>query len=290
MDPMAVIVTDSTCDLPENVLRSLGIECLPVGLQAGGRTWTVDGDELSDPVVRSLLVRGAEVRAIPPSVEDFGRLYRDLLGRHDRVLSLHVGAGLSPTVQNARKAASLFPAGQVLVVDSGLTSTPLGCVVVLAARAVCDGLTVPEAVSLVQRALAEQVTEFTVMSLAYMRRGGFIRRSQEVMSNVLNLRPVLSFESGTITSVREGPAGDLPWNMVRSLEAAFGDESVDVLLSHTVMPGRQIEVLRDLVTGSDLNIRCLELRRMGPMISAFTGPSAYGVTALPSRLCGPSCP
>lgn len=285
-----MIVTDSTCDLPPDTLRSLGVRCVPVTLRNADRRWH-DGVDIGAEQVAHLLRRGEVLRSAPVTTEQFQETYRELLTEHDEILSVHVGSGLSCTVGNARLAVAALAQetrghGQIEVVDAGAPSLPLGVIVEAASRALSSGMTVPEVVSLIYRLRAEQFVEFTVLRLKFLRRVGSIRPSQERLGRLLNVRPVLSYHDGELVVLRTVLPQDAARSIVLSLEATFPFEALHVTVGETSQTGSHVDQLIEQLNASALTIRHLERRALGAVLSANTGPGVYGLSAVPSRLLG----
>src|SRR5690554_6930292 len=104
---MVRIVTDSTADLPAELVAELGITVVPLNVHFGEETFR-DRVDLSDDALIARLRRGPGLpKTSQPSVGAFEQAYRALLP--DPICSIHIGRELSGTIGAARLAADLLP-------------------------------------------------------------------------------------------------------------------------------------------------------------------------------------
>lgn len=278
---MIAVLTDSTSDLSPEAAQQYGVHLIPLTVQIDGRDF-LDWQEIDPDAVYDHLRRGGQATTQPPTVAFFEQHYRRLLQTHDAVLSIHMSGQLSETVQRAREAASRLPEpGRVRVVDSLLTTAPLAEVVLAAHQAVAAGQTMEQAEALVHTMRGEMSTDFSVASLEYLRRSGRIGRAQQVMGNMLNLRPVLHFEQGRLSVVKRLKVPQVLPDMLAQASQRFGQQPVTVTIVHAGRDAARIAELRDAVGRSGLNIRMGRSLLLGPVIGAHVGPGTYGVLVRP---------
>ncbi len=196
------LVTDSTCDLPQEILDARHIHVIPLFLRFGEREYldrlTLDPDRFYD-MADVAPVFPSSSQPSRPAVE---RLYRGLLSHYEAVVSIHVAGALSGTVETARAAAAAFPSSRVRVVDSRHLSGSLGLLVLRAA----DYLEAPATQALGLEAALDGLVEgldtwsgkaenlVSVRSLRFMVRGGRVSPLGGVLAKVLNLKPIVSVD------------------------------------------------------------------------------------------------
>src|SRR4051812_12919549 len=98
--PHIRVVTDSACDIPENLLRQLDITVVPQRIRWGTQTF-LDRINISSEETLSRVRADDPPETDAPSVEDFSRTYRSLRDTCDGVISVHLSARLSDTYGNA---------------------------------------------------------------------------------------------------------------------------------------------------------------------------------------------
>lgn len=272
------IVTDSTCDLPRELVERYPIEVVPLTVFFGEEA-LLDGVDID---AESFYRRLASSRVLPrtsqPSVEQFVAAYRKVFARGaDAVASIHISAKLSGTLNSARLAAAeVVPEVGRLVelVDSKNVSLGLGAVVLAAAERAAAGATLEEVVA-VARATIEAVHVVCVLdTLEYLQRGGRIGRARSMLGSLLNVKPLVHVEDGEVA----------PFDRVRTRARAL-ERLADFVRQHhgarrlfVACAGNEAErdafverVLPDL-PGTEV-VRA----HIGPIVGVYTGPNTLGV-------------
>src|SRR5579871_18339 len=95
------IVTDSTCDLPRDLVERRSIEVVPLTVTVEGESY-LDGVDIS---ADEFYQRNAPASTSQPSPGRFADVYRRLLEEHDQVVSLHISERLSGTYAAAVQGA-----------------------------------------------------------------------------------------------------------------------------------------------------------------------------------------
>src|SRR5665648_539024 len=101
------IVTDSTSDITPQIAQELDIDVVPLHVAIGRETFT-DGDLTQE----EFFLRMEEASSLPttsqPSVGAFAEAYRSGLEGFERIVSVHISAALSGTIESAHEAARQF--------------------------------------------------------------------------------------------------------------------------------------------------------------------------------------
>ncbi|HUS16376.1 MAG TPA: DegV family protein, partial [Chloroflexia bacterium] len=95
--PPVKIVTDSTADIPAEVVRELGITVVPLIVQIGDRTYRDQVDLSGEDFYRLLESTPSMPTTSQPPIGEIEALYRALTADGSEVVSIHVSSGLSGT-------------------------------------------------------------------------------------------------------------------------------------------------------------------------------------------------
>ena len=192
------LVTDSTSDLPADLVMQHNIEVVPAILIMGDKTYT-DGEGIS----RQEFYRRLPDLPVPPTtaspsvgsfIERYERLFR---GGIDRILSIHAPNALSGIFNAARLAAETF-GEKVHVLDSGQVTLGLGFQVLMAAEAVARGAVLDDVLSLVA-SLRERVRVVALLdTLEYIRRSGRVSWVGARIGELLNLKLLIELRQGIV--------------------------------------------------------------------------------------------
>lgn len=279
-------VTDSTAEV-DSLGLTPGWKVVPLEIEIDGRRMR-EGDDLTAAEFYTLFQQANAVPlTVPPPPERFAEVYENLLGSHERVLSVHLSGELSLTVEHAREGAALAGVSdRVIVVDSRLAGLPLGLLCLEADKRLADEPD-PRAVAqaLLTLAAATRVY-FSVYTLDFLYLSGRLDRPAVDGPKGQDDRPVLALEDGRLTLI-ERVVGETTRveRMVELVAAACGAD--EPIVAACVYAGARGEsAARELErTLAEVHPPARWYRApLGPVLSAHTGFDVCGVGVYPARL------
>ncbi|MFN2215475.1 MAG: DegV family protein [Anaerolineales bacterium] len=195
------LVTDSTSDLPEDLVISLGIRVIPAIININGQSYE-DGKGLSRQAYYDLL---PSLKKPPttssPSVGIFENTFQDLISSGaEHIISIHPPANLSGLYNVARLAAKSFKE-KIYVIDSGQLSMGLGYQVLAAAEAITNRLGIDEVLNQVLKIKDKVRVHALLDSLTYLRRSGRVSWAKAMVGGFLNLKPLIDLRFGTVKRI-----------------------------------------------------------------------------------------
>jgi DegV family protein with EDD domain len=275
------VVTDSTCDLPRDLVEQLGIRVVPLSVTFGDET-LISGISIGHEEFYARLRRTDRLPTTSqPAPAWFEEAYGDCIDDGlDAVVSLHVSSALSGTVELARHRAGKVDI-PVEVVDSRMVGGSLGLAVLAAHRVAEAGGTVEEVVAAAERVRDRSQSLLVVDTLDFLRRGGRLTGAQALVGNVLRVKPLLHLTEGRV-EVRERTR---TWTramdrIVDIVEELAADGPVDVILAHAVAAERAAELWSRLEDRVQMAERLETL--IGPIVGTHVGPGAIGLAAVPA--------
>ena len=269
------IVTDSSADLPQNLIDQHQITVLPCYVVVDDQTYK-DGVEIqADAFYARLQAEGRTPTTSQPTVADFQALYRDLVSQGHQVISIHVSAKLSGTLNSAEQAkASLVDSSQVEIIDSRLASIPLGLAVLDAASILETGAEFHPAADKIRQGLDRHHGLFALDTLEYLHKGGRIGKARAFMGSVLSVKPILRIQDGEAHPVERPRNRDRA--IRRLVELAQDLAPVQRLaVIYSTDPERMATLKQDLngLLPADQIIEA----RFGSTLGTYIGPDALGV-------------
>ena len=129
------IVTDSTSDIPKNMVNENQITSVPLSVIFEEETFLDDGKQITTKEFYKRL-RSAEKlpTTTQPTPKDFVNTYNNLLKDHDQILSIHISKKMSGTINSAEMAKQQMPDAPIEIIDSEFTHMPLGFLVLESAK------------------------------------------------------------------------------------------------------------------------------------------------------------
>jgi DegV family protein with EDD domain len=269
------IVTDSTADMPPQVVDELGITIVPLTIQLGQKTLRDSVDITPADFVQRMSRTATPPTTIAPTQRQFEDLYNELIKGGNEIVSIHVSSKLSQTYRNASRAAlPLLGRSKISVIDSQLITVGLGMLVTAAGRAAAQGASLEEVVKLVRGMIPRIYIGFFVETLDYLERGGRIGKAQALLGNMLNIKPLLILEEGEIVALEK----------VRTRAKAI-EKLVEFITEFThiqkmvVLHGNTPQDVATLIEQTNLLMPNLDISvdHYGPTMATHVGTDALGV-------------
>ncbi|MFI1197747.1 DegV family protein [Micromonospora sp. NPDC020750] len=270
--PVAV-VTDSTAYLPPELAQSHRLTVVPLTVVLNGAEGLEGIETFPEDATRALGGRRVSVSTSRPSPEQFVGTYRKLLDAGaDGVVSVHLSAELSGTVEAARLAAAEV-GDRIVVVDSRSTGMGLGFPALAAAEAAAGGADLAG----VRRAAVDAIDRtsifFYVDTLEFLRRGGRIGAAEALFGTALSVKPIMHMPDGAIVlmdKVRTASRGVA--RLVDLAVGAAGDADVDLAVHHLAAPQRAEQLLAALTERLGDRLRSSYVTEAGAVVAAHAGP------------------
>lgn len=195
--PAIALITDSGCDLPDEVLRQYEIALVPLYILWGGEQLRDRVDLTADAFYRRLVTDPVHPSTSQPQPADFARAVAEAQARGaEEAVIITISSGMSSTYESALLGArsATIP---VHVMDSRANSLTQGFEVLAAARVRAGGGTAQDMLAAAERVRRHAVTLLHVDTLEYLRRGGRIGRAAKWLGTILNLKPLLQVDHET---------------------------------------------------------------------------------------------
>ena len=274
--PMTIrIVTDSVSDLPPSAARASDITVVPLYVAIGSETYR-DGVDITADRFYSLL---EELPSLPttsqPSVADFQEVYRRLLDQGHRIVSIHVSAKLSGTLNSAAQAReSLGAVSEIEIVDSQLAGGAQALLAISAARWAGEMSDHREVARRVERSVGQNHGFIVVDTLKYLAKGGRIGKAQAFLGGALQFKPIMSIRDGEAHPV------DRPRTrrraMTRIVEIVRGLAPISRMhLSYSTGRDHALAIREELAYL--VESQHIVESRFGPVLGTHLGPNTIGV-------------
>ena len=192
------LVTDSTCDLSQDIIDDYQINMVPLNINFGENHF-LDKVTIQPEQFYDLLAVSPEFpKTSQINERTLTNLYSHLASHYDAIISIHLTGHFSGTYQSSVKAAKKISDEfnkPVVVIDSKNLSGALGLIVLRVAQAIESGWTV-EAITAGVKIWINQVKIFvSVKDLKYMIRGGRVSKQKGFIANLLGVKPIVSMDS-----------------------------------------------------------------------------------------------
>lgn len=269
------VVTDSACDLPQELIDALGIAVVPLTIRFGDEEF-VDREELSaDAFWDRLRSSDALPETAAPSAGAFEARFRDLIGRGATgIVCINLSSRLSATMQAAQvAAASVGDECPVQVIDSLTCSMGLGALCLTAARRAADGDPLDRIVDEVIGRRDRTRLFGALDTLEFLKKGGRVGNARALLGSMLSIKPVVEVRDGVVEEAGKVRTRSKSLKVLVDKVAAQPIDSLGVLHGQADDLDELLELLNpikprdEIVTGV-----------VGPVIGTHAGPGVIGVT------------
>ena len=197
------VVTDSHSGITQKQAAEMGIFVLPMPFSIDGKDYLEDVTLSRDEFLKRLAA-GAKVSTSQPSPSDVTAIWNRALAEYDEIVYIPISSGLSGSCMTAMAlSAGKSYRNRVFVVDNGRVSTPMRRSVMDAVELVQEGYRAVQIKEMLEAAKAQMQIYIAVDTLEYLRKGGRISRTTAAIGTVMNIKPVLKFDIGSLDTYKK---------------------------------------------------------------------------------------
>ncbi|MDE6685741.1 MAG: DegV family protein [Lachnospiraceae bacterium] len=220
MQPIG-IVTDSHSGITQKIAKTLGVKVLPMPFYVGeeccyeglddmdetsgaGSAGQVNASEERIPTMSrqeffEKMAAGMEISTSQPSPASVMELWDEALKEYEQIVYIPISSGLSGSCSTAMMMAQEDDyQGRVHVVDNGRVSVLLYRSVLDALELIQKGYSAEEIKNKLEEFRAKMSIYIAVEDLTYLKKGGRISSAAASLGTILNIKPVLKFDVGTL--------------------------------------------------------------------------------------------
>jgi DegV family protein with EDD domain len=278
------IVTDSTSDIPDELIKEYGIKVVPLYINAEGMEYK-DKQNITNKEIYEMLYRDVSVKTSAPSPQDFLMIYKDIIENQkiNTIFSINIGSKLSTTIDSARIAKGNFPKTDIEIFDSKTVTGSLGLIVLEAARLVKKGIDKQKIKEAIKKLTEKNFFMATVENFKYILRSGRVPGLKRLLNIVLKIKPVLIIENGKIkvskiTRTRRSSIDAI----IQGFKEKYSNKGKT---RAAIFYGNDLDsvqyINQQLKNDSTLDIDEIIFTEITPVIGTHTGPSVIGVAAVP---------
>jgi DegV family protein with EDD domain len=268
------IITDSTSDLPVEVITKYGVEVLPLTVHFGDETY-IDAVDIKLPeFLEKMKNSGVFPTTSQINPQRFYDCYKSYLKEGYKIISIHLSSKMSGTYQSATIAKEMLESEDVVVIDSLNVTSGLGLLVVKACMLRDSGLEIKDIQAKIIETIPHVKSALSFESLENLVRGGRISKTVGIIGNILGLRLILQVKDGEITLMDKVRGNK---KALKSILEYIDDCGVKEGEPFAVLQADNkdmIDSLRDNIAERSIDfIEC----EVGCVVGTHSGPGACGV-------------
>lgn len=274
------IVTDSTCDLPPQIIESLNITVVPMYINIGQESY-LDGIDISR---QSFYQNLPDYAPFPttgaPGIDTFINTYRKLIEQGaTAIISIHISQSLSAVVDIARQAASAIQKVPVKVIDSLQLSLGTGFQAEWAAKMAIAGESLNDILMGIHSLASRTFVAAKLDTMEFLRRSGRMNALMTGLGSLLQMKPILTMENGKPDSILVRTTPKAEARLFKLLEKRTPIERFALLHTHA---GDMATAFAEKVKAKfpGMSFHSVDIT---PVIGAHIGPGAVGFAAVTAK-------
>lgn len=193
---MTVIVADTTCSLPRELLIQLGIPFVPQVVMFGEESYHDDAEFKTAVFLQKLKASSSLPKTAAPEPTLYHPIFQAAQEKKEPVLVVAPSGKLSGTVRSAQTAAQDFPGLDIRIIDTLTVSCNLGALVLEAHKFAQGGMPINTIEAHILGMIPRGRLYFVVDTLEYLAKGGRIGGAKALLGELIQIKPVLAIRNG----------------------------------------------------------------------------------------------
>lgn len=277
---MIRLIVDSTCDLPEEIMKQHGILMLPLHVILNGKDYR-DKVEISTDEVFAAMHSGVLPKTAQVSPADVYQTFRECCDREEDFIYLAFSAALSGTFQLAKailaKFQAEYPNRNLQIIDSKSGSIAIGLIALQGAAMIKAGYSFA-AISRHLAALTDYVEHvFTIADIDWLVKGGRIGKFQGMVGSLLDVRPILDVRNGLLQLLKKVRGRQKALNAVADILTerigAFPAQIIGIAHSDNLPGAEELKNLLAEKIGAQYFVIC----KIGSVLGSHLGIGGLGL-------------
>lgn len=276
MKEKIAIMTDSTSDIPQEIIEKYEIKVVPLRILYHNAEYR-DQIEISSEEVYERLTEEIPSTSLPSPADvlDLFEWFKSEGFTH--VLAIHISSGLSGTAQMIENLSSQVEGLVVKVLDSKNISMGLGYTVIEVAKKLAQNVNFETLVDYAEKVLSKMNVYFVLETLEYLKKGGRIGKVAGTLGQMLNLKPIITVnEEGTYSTHAKvrGRKQSID-RLYKTIKEHLAKPMNNVAICHGAAKEEAQELFDRLKNIG--NIGEILMSHVSPVIGVHTGPGTLGL-------------
>ncbi|MGI5997658.1 MAG: DegV family protein [Lutispora sp.] len=203
---MTRIIVDSTCDLPDELIERYDIRMLPLTVSINGKEYMDKVNIKVDEVYESMR-KGICPKTSQPNPSDAYNLFKECVSKGEDFIFLSFSSKLSGTYQTicsiVEDLKKQYNNIKMEVIDTKSGSLATGLIALQASKLLQAGKSFDNVINAVKKMIQHVEHVFTITDLSWLTKGGRISKSQGIIGNMMNIKPILHVNDGVMEVIQK---------------------------------------------------------------------------------------
>ena len=200
------IVTDSSGELPKDIIDKLDIDILPVIIILDDKQF-LDGVDITPKTIFDGMKKDIVYKTSQISLNDYVEKFKQYAKDNIPLINITMSSGISSSFETSKMAVNMvkeeYKDAIIHTVDSKCCSLQMGIAVKYIAQAAKNGKSFEDIMKILEFCRGNMTVLFTVSDLKYLQRGGRISKTSAVLGNALGIKPILTVSQDGKVEVKD---------------------------------------------------------------------------------------
>lgn len=274
---MIRIVTDSSCDLPENIIREYDITVVPMNVEIDGQHFKEDIDISPEEFWQKMNDSNKLPKTAQPAPGKFAEVFKKIQSEGDEPLCITISSKLSGTYQSALIGGGLS-GDKAKVFDSLAGSLSHGIQVLKAARLAKKGKNMKEIIEVLKEHRSGVEIIIPLDTLENIVKGGRMNKFQGSLAKILNIKVILKGVDGEVKLFKKVRGSKKFRQSILELLKTAGNSTRDLIFGIT-----HVDNLKDANFFKEEIIKLygsveVIINSMGPTMATYAGKGGMIIT------------
>lgn len=274
---MTIIVADTTCGLPRELLAGRGIPLIPQSVIFGEDAFHDDKELDTAAFLQKLKSAKTLPKTAAPEPPLYYPIFDEARRKGESVVVVAPTGKASGTVRSAQMAAQEYADVNIHVIDTQTISCNLGSLVLIADDMAKSGASAEEIEVKIQSMIPRGRIYFLVDTLEYLAKGGRIGGAKRLVAELLEIKPILQVKDGQVESFEQHRTKK---RALTRLVDVVAEQCTSGESAHLCV--LQVEAEQEVQTlvaelKSKVNVPDIPIYELPPAIVVHAGPRAMGV-------------
>jgi DegV family protein with EDD domain len=275
------LVTDSSCDLPQDIIDKYQIHVIPFNLSFGDNSFLDRVTITPEQFYTLLKTRQEHPKTSQPPLKTVQNLFSFLATHYESIISLNISQKLSGAFNVIQEASSVVQNKKINVINSKNLSVALGLIVLRTAEEIDKGTSHQELLKSIEEWISKTKILVDIQTLEYMVRGGRVSPAKGMIAKMLNLKPIvtLSLEGKAAASGKSFSRGANMKKIIRKIKDMAGKDKLwKYAIVHAQNRERADEYAEKIKTA--IHRDPAYIMNISPVIGVHNGIGAVGIALM----------
>ena len=203
---MTKIIVDSTCDLPDELMKKYDIKTLPLIVSLNGKEF-LDKVSIKVDDVYEAMRKGIWPKTSQPNPLDAYNLFKDCIEKGEDFIFLSFSSKLSGTYQTVYGVVEdlkrQYKGIKMELIDTKSGSLATGLIALQASKLLEAGRSFESVINTIRKMIEHIEHVFTITDLNWLIKGGRISKSQGIIGSMLDIKPILHVNDGIMEVIQK---------------------------------------------------------------------------------------